>query len=135
MNRNKRIPALASAPALTLALSLAAAAPAQAGDAEAGKTVFIKCGVCHTLEKDVSKVGPSLYGVFGRKAGTLASFALYTDAMKNSGVVWDDDTIRQLVKQPRTFIQGTRMVFIGLKDDKQIDDLLAYLKTAQPPAE
>jgi len=131
MNRNKRIPA----PALTLALSLAAAAPAQAGDAEAGKTVFIKCGVCHTLEKDVSKVGPSLHGVFGRKAGTLASYALYTDAMKNSGVVWDDDTIRQLVKQPRTFIEGTRMIFLGLKDDKQIDDLLAYLKTAQPPAE
>jgi len=131
MNRNKRIPA----PALALALSLAAAAPAQAGDAEAGKTVFIKCGVCHTLEKDVSKVGPSLHGVFGRKAGTLASYALYTDAMKNSGVVWDDDTIRQLVKQPRTFIEGTRMIFLGLKDDKQIDDLLAYLKTAQPPAE
>ncbi len=131
MNRNKRIPA----PALALALSLAAAAPAQAGDAEAGKTVFIKCGVCHTLEKDVSKVGPSLHGVFGRKAGTLSSYALYTDAMKNSGVVWDDDTIRQLVKQPRTFIEGTRMIFLGLKDDKQIDDLLAYLKTAQPPAE
>lgn len=131
MNHITRIPA----PALALALSFAAAAPSQAGDAEAGKQVFIKCGVCHTLEKDVSKVGPSLYGVFGRKSGTLASYALYTDAMKNADVVWNDDTIRQLVKQPRTFIEGTRMIFLGLKDDKQIDDLLAYMKTAQPAAE
>ncbi len=121
---------------LLLALSFAATAPLQAADAadaEAGKKVFVKCQVCHTLEQDVSKVGPSLYGVFGRKSGTLASYALYTDAMKNADVVWSEDTIRQLVKEPRTFIKGTRMIFLGLKNDREIDDLLAYLKTAQPP--
>ena len=81
------------------------------------------------------KVGPSLYGVFGRKAGTLASYTLYSDAMKASGVVWSEETIRELVKAPRTYVKGTRMIFLGLKDEKEIADMLAYLKSAAMPAE
>ena len=129
--------------AASLALSGVAVGPAfaagdaeaLAGDAEAGKKVFVKCQVCHSLEKDVPKVGPSLYGVFGRKAGTLASYPLYTDAMKESGVVWNEDTIRELVKAPRTYVKGTRMIFLGLKDEKEIADMLAYLKSVAMPAE
>ncbi len=106
-------------------------AGAMAGDAEAGKRVFIKCGVCHAVEKDVSKIGPSLHGVMGRKAGTLASYPNYSDQLKASGVVWDEKAIIEFVKNPRTFIKNTRMLFIGLKDDKEIANLLAYLNTVK----
>lgn len=107
------------------------AGKAPAGDAAAGATTFIKCKVCHTVEKDVSKIGPSLHGIFGRKAGTLASFTNYSDPMKNSGVVWDEKSIAEFVKNPRTFIKNTRMLFIGLKDDQEIANLLAYLKSVK----
>ena len=103
--------------------------PAVAGDLEKGKTTFVKCGICHAVEKDVSKIGPSLYGVFGRKAGSLESFPNYSDAIKSTDIVWGDDTIRELLKAPRTYIPGTKMIFIGIKSDEEIDNLLAYLKT------
>ncbi len=102
---------------------------AMAGDVENGKKVFVKCGACHSVEKDVPKVGPSLFNVVGRKSGTLESFKLYSPAMKEAGVVWNDESIAEFLKSPRSFIKGTRMIFIGLKDDKQIADLTAYLKT------
>ncbi len=105
------------------------AAGAAAGNAEAGGKTFIKCGVCHAVEKDVSKIGPSLYGVVGRKAGTLESYPNYSDQMKASGVVWDENTIAEFVKNPRTFIKNTRMLFIGLKNDQEIANLVAYLKS------
>ena len=103
--------------------------PAVAGDLEKGKTTFVKCGICHAVEKDVSKIGPSLYGVFGRKAGSLESFPNYSDAIKSTDIVWGDDTIRELLKAPRTYIPGTKMIFLGIKSDEEIDNLLAYLKT------
>ena len=103
--------------------------PAVAGDLEKGKKTFVKCGVCHAVEKDVSKIGPSLYGVYGRQAGSLESFANYSDAIKAMDIVWGDDTIRELLKAPRTYIPGTKMIFIGIKSDEEIDNLLAYLKT------
>ena len=103
--------------------------PAVADDLAKGEKTFIKCKVCHAVEKDVSKIGPSLYGVFGRKAGSLESFANYSDAIKSTDIVWSDETIRELVKAPRTYIAGTKMIFIGIKDDKEIDNLLTYLKS------
>ena len=114
--------------ALTVAALLSSAAIAEPS-VENGKKVFVKCGVCHSIEKDAPKVGPSLHGVLGRKAGTSASFKLYSKAMKESGITWDEKNIAEFLKAPRTFIKGTRMIFIGLKDDKQIADLLAYIKT------
>ena len=103
--------------------------PAVAVDLEKGKTTFVKCGICHALEKDVSKIGPSLYGVFGRKAGSLESFPNYSDAIKSTDIVWGDETIRELLKAPRTYIPGTKMIFLGIKSDEEIDNLLGYLKT------
>ena len=102
-----------------------------AADLEAGKKAFIKCQVCHSVEKDVSKIGPSLHGVFGRKAGTLASFPGYSDPMKASGITWDEKTIAEFLKNPRTYIPKTKMLFIGTKDDAEISNLLAYLKSVQ----
>ena len=114
---------------ITAVFTFALASSATAGDVEKGKKVFVKCGVCHSVEKDVPKVGPSLHGVMGRKAGTLASFKLYSPAMKKAGVTWDDKSIAAFLKSPREFVKGTRMIFVGLKDDAMIADLLAYLKT------
>ena len=74
-------------------------------------------------------VGPNLHGIFGRKAGTADDFA-YSEAMKKSGIVWDDDTLAKYLRNPREFIPGNRMAFPGIKDDKQIADLLAYLHQA-----
>ena len=105
------------------------ASPAVADDLAKGEKTFIKCKVCHAVEKDVSKIGPSLYGVFGRKAGSLESFPNYSDAIKSMDIVWGDETIREFVKAPRTYIAGTKMIFLGIKDDKEIDNLLVYLKS------
>ena len=100
-------------------------------DLEAGKKAFIKCQVCHTVKKDISKIGPSLHGVFGRKAGTLASFTAYSEPMKASGIVWDEKIIAEFLKSPLTYVPKTKMLFLGFKDDTKIANLLAYLKSVQ----
>ncbi|MBB3317117.1 cytochrome c [Rhizobium sp. BK181] len=106
------------------------AAIAQEGDAAAGETVFKKCAICHIADSDKNKVGPSLNHVFGRTAGTHPNFA-YSSAMKaagTAGLVWDDATLRDYLHDPKLKVKGTKMVFVGLKDDGEITNLIAYLK-------
>ncbi len=98
-----------------------------AGDAASGEKVFVKCKVCHEVAPDVSKIGPSLYGVMGRTAGTLESFAGYSEAMKSSGLVWDEATLKEFLKSPLTNLKGTKMAFIGLKNEQELDDVIAYM--------
>lgn len=114
-----------------VALVALSSAPALAsGDAEEGKKVFNQCKACHTLEKGgKNAVGPNLNGVFGRKAGSVGDFK-YSDQMKGSGVVWSDETIGKYVADPKAFVPGNKMAYAGLKREKQIADLLAYLKDA-----
>ncbi|GHE67895.1 cytochrome c-550 [Camelimonas fluminis] len=103
------------------------AAPAAAGSAEAGEKVFLKCRACHQIGAGAKHlVGPELNGVIGRKAGTVAGYS-FSDAMKNSGLTWDAATLRDYLKNPRAKVTGTRMIFVGLPKDKDIDDLLAYV--------
>ena len=102
------------------------------GDIKKGKKVFNKCRACHNIDKDKNKVGPHLVGIFGREAGALEDFK-YSDAMKNSGVVWDAETLAAYVKKPKEFIEDTKMNFAGIKKDKQIVDLIAYMEDASKP--
>jgi cytochrome c len=123
---------------LSLAFVVFAAAPAFAeGDAEAGKRVFNKCTACHDGKREVNKVGPHLVGVVGRKAGSLESFlGKYSAAMVaagEGGLVWDEANLAAYLKAPKEFIPGNRMVFVGLKEDEDIANLIAWLKADPKP--
>lgn len=103
---------------------------AEEGDATAGAAAFKKCAICHVADSDKNKVGPSLNGLFGRKAGTHLDFA-YSSAMKaagDGGLLWDETTLREYLHNPKTKVKGTKMAFPGLKDDQEITNLIAYLK-------
>jgi len=111
-------------------LLLALAAQAQGvGDAQRGAQVFAQCKVCHSIEAGKNILGPSLHGVLGRKAGTVPGFA-YSPAMKNANVTWNDDTLSKYLADPKAFIPGDKMAFVGIKDPSKLGDLLAYLNQA-----
>lgn len=105
-------------------------AVASAQDAEAGKSVFNKCRACHSLDAGKNMVGPSLHGVVGRKAGEVAGFN-YSDALKGSGKTWDDATLDAYITDPKAAIPGNKMVFVGIKDEADRKNLIAFLKTAK----
>ncbi len=111
-------------------LLVGAAMPAYAaGDAEAGRLVFNKCRACHSVDAGKNGVGPSLHGLIGRKAASLDSFR-YSPAMTDSGITWDEATLAKYLPDPQALVKGTKMVFPGLKDPKELEDLIAYLKQA-----
>lgn len=117
--------------AAVAAVIVGMAAPAFAQDVAKGQRVFnTQCRACHKVEKDASSpVGPTLHGLFGRKAGSLAGFE-FSDAMKASGITWDDATLAEYLKDPKAKVPGGKMAFAGVKNPAQLDDLLAYLKDA-----
>ena len=156
-----RISVLAMAAAATLALAAcgqsssqsdqAPAAPAQAtpeqvktllaqlpapyntGDIVNGKARFTQCAACHTTAQGGPNLtGPNLYGVFGRKAGSVDGFA-YSDAMKAAGWTWDPARIDTWITNPHAVLATTKMSFPGLKDTKDRIDVIAYLKTVTSP--
>jgi cytochrome c len=99
---------------------------ASAADAESGKAVFQACVACHSERSDA--VGPSLRGVFGRRAASLDDFH-YSNPMKRANLVWDEENLRTYIADPQARVKGNRMPFGGLSDPKDIDDVIAYLKT------
>jgi cytochrome c len=119
---------------LSVAVALAAAPAGAEGDAARGERLFNQqCKACHTVEKDGASVaGPNLHGLFGRKAGTGGGSYQSSDAMKNSGIVWDDKTLVEYLKDPKGKVPGTRMIFVGLKQDAQQEDMIAFLRKATP---
>ena len=115
--------------ALIAILPLAAAPAWAQGDATKGEKVFARCKTCHEVAKQENKLGPYLVGVFGRKAGSVEGFK-YSEAMKNSDVIWSEETIASYVKDPKGFIAGNKMAFSGLKKEDEVADVVAYLKQA-----
>jgi cytochrome c len=110
-------------------LLVALPAVASAQDAEAGKNVFKKCSPCHSIGPGAkNKVGPELNGVLGRKAGSIEGFN-YSTALKDSGITWDDASLHEWVASPKAKVPGTKMVFPGVKDEIDRDDLIAYLES------
>ena len=111
--------------AAALALSSAAA---KAQDLAAGEQSFKKCLPCHAVgEGAANKVGPQLNGLDGRKAGTTPDYS-YSDANKNSGLVWSEAVFREYIKNPMGQMPGTKMAFPGIKNETEIGNLWAYLK-------
>jgi len=113
---------------LVLGAGIFAIVPGHAQDAASGEKIFVQCKACHQIgESAKNAVGPVLNGLFGRKAGMIEGYS-YSAANKNSGITWDEATFREYIKDPKAKIPGTKMAFPGLKDPKQIDDVVAYLK-------
>jgi cytochrome c len=105
--------------------------PARAtGDAEQGARIFRACSVCHSLTPGRHMTGPSLAGVWGRKAGTAPGFARYSEVLKSSGVIWNAETLDAWLTDPRSFIPNNRMTFPGIDDAAARADLIAYLEAA-----
>jgi cytochrome c len=117
------------AAAAFVASSLGAATPSHAQDAAKGKKVFVKCMACHAVEAGKNKIGPTLHGIVGRKAGTVEGFT-YSDAMKNSGLTWDEATLDKYLTNPKTAIPGNKMAFAGLPKPDDRANVIAYLKEA-----
>jgi cytochrome c len=113
--------------ALAVITSVAAASGAQAQDVAAGKSSFNKCMACHAVgEGAKNKVGPELNGIDGRKSGTAEGYS-YSDANKNSGITWNKEQFLEYIKDPKAKIPGTKMIFAGIKNEKEANDLWAFL--------
>ncbi|MEM7690090.1 MAG: cytochrome c family protein [Pseudomonadota bacterium] len=97
------------------------------GDAAAGGKIFVKCKTCHVLEEGVNRVGPHLYGVVGREAGSVDGFN-YSTANAESGITWTKDVLFDYLEAPQTYLKGTRMAFPGIKDAQERADLIEYLE-------
>lgn len=123
----KVVPAVAALAAAAMTIT-----QARAQDASAGEQAFSKCRPCHAVgEGAKNKIGPELNGLDGRKAGTAPSYS-YSPAMKNSGIVWDERTFAEYIKDPRAKVPRTKMIFSGVKDEKDVASLWAYLQQFGP---
>ena len=100
---------------------------ANTADLVKGKKAFKKCVACHSLEEGKNKIGPPLNNLLGRKAGSVKGYK-YSKAMKNSGVVWNEESLDKFLTKPRKFITKTKMSFRGIKKKSLRDDIISYLK-------
>jgi len=112
---------------VTAVLIAVSSVAGKAQDAQKGKTVFNVCLACHTVGPGAqNKIGPELNGLDGRKAGTVPDFD-YSDANKSSGIVWNEETFENYIKNPAAKVPGTKMIFPGIKNEQQEKDLWAYI--------
>ena len=120
---------LISASALALSLALSASGASAAGNAASGADLFKRCMMCHTADKGgPNRIGPNLFGVVGRKSGTLAGFS-YSRAMAGAGIVWSETNLVPYLQSPSTVVPGTKMTFAGFSNPAQAADVAAYLVT------
>ena len=115
-----------------LGLATTATQAVRAQDVAAGEQSFKKCLPCHAIGPGAkNKVGPELNGLDGRHSGTAPGYN-YSPANKNSGITWNEATFKEYIKDPRAKIPGTKMIFAGIKNEKEVDNLWAYLKQFGP---
>jgi cytochrome c len=110
----------------SLALLAVVPRPAPAADASRGKTLYAACAACHSEKPDA--LGPNLKGVVGRKAAALDDFR-YSAPMRRANLVWDDANLKAYILDPQATVKGNRMPFGGLREGRDVDDIVAYLKT------
>ena len=109
---------------------LAGMSAAQAGgDAAHGEKLFADCAACHALDRSAEGVGPSLYGVFNRKAGELADYR-YSPALRRSGITWSVQTLDTFIADPQAAVPANRMPYAGMSNAGDRTDLIAYLQKA-----
>lgn len=126
-SKSKDLPMRAILPSLLLILPFFAQ-PAAAQDAAAGERSFNKCRACHQIGEGARNlVGPELNGLIGRHSGAVEAYS-YSTANKSSGLTWDEATFTDYIKDPRAKIPGTKMIFAGIKNEKEIKDLIVFLK-------
>jgi len=118
---------------VVLAVAVVLSPTLAASEAARGQQLFNNCASCHSLEPDQNMTGPSLAGLWNRKAGSLSSFSRYSDAVKSSNIVWNDKTLDDWIKDPQQVIPGNQMTFPGMKNAQQRADLLAFLKQSTQP--
>jgi cytochrome c len=114
---------------IAIALACVVSGRAFAQDVAAGEKAFVVCRACHQIGPNAKiAVGPVLNGIVGRKAGTYPGYS-YSTANKDSGLTWDDDTLRKYLADPQAVVKGTKMIFPGIKDPAKVNDVIAFLKT------
>ncbi|MGH1431174.1 MAG: c-type cytochrome [Neptuniibacter sp.] len=114
--------------AASISFSSSVMADSEAMMQAAGQEIFKKCSACHSLDESKNAFGPSLIGVFGRKAASLPRFA-YSDALKGSDITWDEENLRKWIAGNDQFVPGTRMRHVEITDKAEQDYLISYLKT------
>src|SRR6267378_3834968 len=121
--------------AIAVVATIASVSPAlaQSGDAARGQQDFRACAPCHSLEPDRNMTGPSLANLWGRKAGGLPSFDRYSNALKSSGIIWDDRALDGWLTDPQRMVPDNEMPFEGIDDGRVRADLLSFLKDATKP--
>ena len=120
----------ATALAVLASFVLASQSLAADGNPTRGQSVFGACAACHSLQPGQNMTGPSLADVWNRKAGSLATFSRYSDALKSANIIWNDKTLDEWINDPQHVVPGNQMTFAGIKDARQRSDLLAFLREA-----
>jgi cytochrome c len=116
--------------AIVVAVSAVINGATAEGDLERGAQAFRPCAACHSLEPGKHRTGPSLAGIWGKKAGTVQDFSRYSSAFKSAQVTWNEDTLDAWLADPAAFIPNNRMTFPGMRDEQARADLIAYLEAA-----
>ena len=116
-------------PLIVLGFCLSATPALASGDVAAGEKVFKKCKACHVVDAEKHKTGPHLVNIMGRAAGSADGYKKYSDAMKSSGIVWNEETLDGYLEKPKDYVKGTRMAFAGLRKEEDRANVIAYLKS------
>ena len=116
-------------PLIALGFALSTTPALASGDVAAGEKVFKKCKACHVVDAEKHKTGPHLVNIIGRVAGRADGYKRYSNAMKSSGIVWNEESLDGYLKKPEAYVRGTRMLFVGLRKESDRANVIAYLKS------